>query len=217
MGWDDIAGPIAAIAGPVAGAAMTGAINRANVGEQRQWLNNQAGLARLHQVDMRRTAYQATMKDMRAAGLNPILAYGKGPTAAGSSPSASGQAAAAGDYASAMSNGVSNALQGIRVKNETKRMKQELMVMEADAGLKDQLRTESEAKTTLSHINAEQSAAATNATLLSNIATAAKQSQALTRGEVDRSPTGRAMIKVNQHIRNLIGGTPIKPRLPGVR
>lgn len=49
---------------------------------------------------MRATAYQATMKDMRAAGLNPILAYRTGPTStAGASMGLTpdfGQGAAAG-------------------------------------------------------------------------------------------------------------------------
>jgi len=35
---------------------------------------------------MRGSAYQATMADMRLAGLNPILAHGQGPTSTGTGP-----------------------------------------------------------------------------------------------------------------------------------
>lgn len=42
-----------------------------------------AKVQREWQEKMRSTAYQATMTDMQAAGLNPMLAYSKGPTAGG--------------------------------------------------------------------------------------------------------------------------------------
>ena len=52
--------------------------NRAEAEAQREWTRM-----------MRQTAYQDTMKDMKAAGLNPILAANRGATASGSGATAS--------------------------------------------------------------------------------------------------------------------------------
>lgn len=52
--------------------------NRAEAAAQREWTQM-----------MRQTAYQDTMKDMKAAGLNPILAASRGATASGSGSTAS--------------------------------------------------------------------------------------------------------------------------------
>ena len=51
--------------------------NRAEAAAQREWTRT-----------MRQTAYQDTMKDMKAAGLNPILAASRGATASGSGATA---------------------------------------------------------------------------------------------------------------------------------
>lgn len=52
---------------------------------------------------MAETAYQRTMKDMRLAGLNPILAYQRGPT-----PTGAASVAHTPDYARAIAEGVSS-------------------------------------------------------------------------------------------------------------
>lgn len=70
-------GPALAIAGSVAGGWLA---NRGN--------KEEAVKARQHQRAMRATAYQDTVADLRAAGLNPALAYGRGATSAPSGPMA---------------------------------------------------------------------------------------------------------------------------------
>ncbi len=80
-------------AGAFAGSAISAGASYAESKKQRKFIKK-----------MRATAYQATMKDMRAAGLNPILAYKTGPTPIGS--------AAAGltpDFGQAMASGVNAA------------------------------------------------------------------------------------------------------------
>lgn len=65
MGWGSVFGSLA-------GAGLSAGLSSHQAKKQRQW-----------QEKMRSTAYQATMKDMRLAGLNPILAYKSGATSAG--------------------------------------------------------------------------------------------------------------------------------------
>ena len=63
-----IGGAVTSLGGSLISSALSGKRAKA----QRGW-----------QEDMRGTSYQATMKDMRAAGLNPVLAYKQGAMGAG--------------------------------------------------------------------------------------------------------------------------------------
>lgn len=80
------------------------AINKKNIAWQAQsQVQNQQW-----QQYMRSTAYQATMADMKAAGLNPMLAFSRGPTSWGSASSAPGSSlgAVAPDVAGGLERGV---------------------------------------------------------------------------------------------------------------
>lgn len=63
------------------------------VAQQEQFQSDQAQLARQYNTDMSNTAYQRATADMKAAGLNPMLAYGQGGASSPSSPSPTGNAA----------------------------------------------------------------------------------------------------------------------------
>lgn len=60
-----------AIAGGILSSGASAGFSAAAAKEQRKFIK-----------EMRKTAYQTTMEDMRKAGLNPILAYRQGPTTA---------------------------------------------------------------------------------------------------------------------------------------
>lgn len=67
--------------------------NQAATSDQNAFNANEAEKARGFFSDMSSTAYQRATKDMRAAGLNPILAYQQGGSSTPGGPAASGSAA----------------------------------------------------------------------------------------------------------------------------
>lgn len=67
MAWASVGAAV----GAAAGAAISAGLQSREASKTRKWARQ-----------MRATAYQATMKDMRLAGLNPILASRTGPSAA---------------------------------------------------------------------------------------------------------------------------------------
>lgn len=79
MGWDDaiIAGAIAAGSSAIGGAASQPNTNSANL-----WNAQMAKEQMLFQERMRDTMYQSAVRDLKKAGLNPMMAYGNIHTAA---------------------------------------------------------------------------------------------------------------------------------------
>lgn len=77
--------------------------------------------------------YQKTVEDLKAAGLNPILAVGSG--LSGSSPS--GAKADVPDYSSAMSHGVNSALSVVKAVEEIKNIRQNTRKVSLEADTKE--------------------------------------------------------------------------------
>lgn len=106
------AGSLAGGAMSSAGAAANNQNNLAMAREQMQFSAAQAKNQMDFQERMSNTQYQRAMADMRAAGLNPILAYQQG--GAGTPSGASGQSAGANfeNVMTGIGHGVSSASQG---------------------------------------------------------------------------------------------------------
>lgn len=86
--------------GPMVTEAVIGAIPEL----QRQWSSAEAQKERDWQTEMSNSAYQRSVADMKAAGINPILAYSQGGASSGVGASAS---------APASSNSLGSSLQGL--------------------------------------------------------------------------------------------------------
>lgn len=123
MGWlGDAAGAITG--GLIGGGAAAGA-----QALQYKYLKREAKKNRKFQERMSSTAYQRGMKDMRKAGLNPILAYRQG---GASSPH--GSVAGVPDFTQSVAagrEGVTTAIQSKRVANELKLLENQVELTSA--------------------------------------------------------------------------------------
>lgn len=89
MAWGAIIGAGISAAGSLAGGMMSSAGQSAANASNQQFNSQQAQYQREWEQNMSSTAYRRGMEDMKAAGLNPILAYSQGGASTPSGASAS--------------------------------------------------------------------------------------------------------------------------------
>lgn len=117
------------LAGGLAGPALSAGASIGTAFLQQGWARKNAMDARDWQEAMRATAYQTTVKDLAAAGLNPILAYQQGASATPSGPMATTPNIDSPDF----SNIVGSAKQAMALKDQLAGIKADAQAKQADA------------------------------------------------------------------------------------
>jgi hypothetical protein len=117
-------GPLAAA---VAGSVVSGLFNQRSANKSMQYSSAQAARQMAFQDDQSRTQYQRAVADMKAAGLNPMLAAKLGGNAAMSGAMGSGAQATMPDLGSTI-----NSAQNVRQMEPIRKAEAELKALEVD-------------------------------------------------------------------------------------
>jgi len=107
--------------GTSVGGLLQAGMNMFNYNDQKKFAVDQAAAQMAFQERMASSAYQRTMRDMEKAGLNPILAYQKGPTSSPTGALASTPSTP--NIPNAIGEGISTAMQASRLDQELQNMK----------------------------------------------------------------------------------------------
>lgn len=188
------------------GTYMTNEANKDMSRENRASNIQEARESRKWQEKMSNSAYQRSMQDMKAAGLNPMLAYQQG---GASTPSGATASSTAPIMENALGAGISTAL-------ETRRLKKELDATDSQTSLNNAISATQRAQTKLNETNAK--VAERNVKALDAQLPAIKQRAKLdeTRDRIDeRMSTYDAIMKRTQQATGIVNdaASVIKPKI----
>lgn len=163
--------PVTTAALITGGASLLGGIGSSMFNNSAQRAANEQNMAiagdnRTFQKEMSNTAYQRSMADMYAAGLNPMLAYQQG---GASTPAGAGATVGAAHVENELGKAVSTAM-------ETRRLQKELKAVDSQAAL-NEAAAESHAASQLQSVQSAKESAARQKMIETQLPAAAAQSR----------------------------------------
>jgi len=173
----------------IGGTMMKNSANAKQAEEANAFSGSEAQKNREFQQHMSSTAYQRSTEDMKAAGLNPMLAFSQGGASTPSGSAASGQAAQMED---ALGKGVSSAL-------ETERLEKDIKAVDSQAALNKAAEATQETQQILNTASAKQAEAQESKARVEekNVAANTAATQIATRAAKAQLPAAEAQAKAD--------------------